>query len=191
MNQNEFQWINKSKITEEKGVFCIKAPAKTDRFNHLTDNRIVNNAPFYYKEVAGDFVIRAKVSMDYCATYDGVGLMVMLDDTHWITVFQEYIGGDKVIVNSVVTNGGSDDANGPRVEQEHVWLQIAKKDNVFAIHYSIDGKKYNLIRICTIPFSSPLKVGLAVIAPTGDGGNRYFENIYLENLYVRDIYRGC
>ncbi len=44
-------------------------------------------------------------------------------------------------VVTVMTNEKSDDANGINVDTNEIWLQMARKDNAFAIHYSLDGKE--------------------------------------------------
>lgn len=41
------------------------------------------NAPFYYTEITGDFVMRVKVSHDFKDTYDSASIMVMRDMKNW------------------------------------------------------------------------------------------------------------
>ena len=41
------------------------------------------NAPFYFTEIEGDFVLKVKVSHDFKDTYDSASLMVMEDANNW------------------------------------------------------------------------------------------------------------
>ncbi len=41
------------------------------------------NAPFYYRMVTGDFVMRVQVSHDFIDTYDAATIMVMQDLNVW------------------------------------------------------------------------------------------------------------
>ena len=70
------------------------------------------NAPFYYTEVKGDFVFRAKVRPNHRYTYDACALMVIRDEKMWAkAAFEKTDFGTKAAV-CVVTNQVSDDANG-------------------------------------------------------------------------------
>ena len=87
----EFQWLNESEMTERDGVISIFAPEHTDFFcnsgaeaeegDAVPDS--LCNAPFYYTEIEGDFVLRVKVSHDFKQTYDSCSIMVFKDMTHW------------------------------------------------------------------------------------------------------------
>ena len=88
MNINEWKWLNKSSIIETNGELSIIAPAKTDWFNNpIPENGIlpdpVANAPFFYTDVRGDFVFRAKVRPNHRYTYDACALMVIKDEKMW------------------------------------------------------------------------------------------------------------
>ena len=84
-----FQWMNESKMTEENGLITIHAPAETDYFNYglelnadgMPDESVIN-APVYYTEITGDFVLRVKVSLPFEADYDACALLVIKDDRY-------------------------------------------------------------------------------------------------------------
>jgi regulation of enolase protein 1 (concanavalin A-like superfamily) len=143
-----------------------------------------------YTPVSGDFVLHARVSMDGRDDYDGAGIMAFSDDGHWIKTCLENTDFGTTAVISVVTNGVSDDANGPNVSERRVWLQIARKGALFAAHYSLDGKQYDMIRICTLPCGETLWAGFVAQAPVGSGGWRWFEHPVIEQRTVEDIRRG-
>ena len=66
MNFGEWRWLNESQMMEAGGEIAIMAPERTDWFNNpIPENGVLSapvaNAPFFYTEVEGDFVFRAKV----------------------------------------------------------------------------------------------------------------------------------
>lgn len=63
-----FQWLNESNLTKEGEKITIYAPAGTDFFCNdgtVSEEGVtpesLHNAPFYYTELSGDFVLTVKV----------------------------------------------------------------------------------------------------------------------------------
>ena len=86
----EFKWLNESTIKEMDGRIEIMAPGQTDFFCGSIDEceegilpESLGNAPYYYTEVEGDFVLKVKVSHDFKDTYDSASVMVMKDLNCW------------------------------------------------------------------------------------------------------------
>ena len=192
-----FSWINESVISEEDGRIEIVAPNETDFFINngaigeegITPESLCN-APFYYTEVAGDFVMRVKVSHDFKDTYDSASIMVMKDLKYWAKACFELTDFDTHAVVSVVTKEESDDANGCNIDDNTVWLQLCRVDNSFAFHYSTDGENYYMMRFFNLPVDEVVKVGLLAQAPLGSGGKRIYENLTIERKTVKNIRMG-
>lgn len=56
------QWINEANVTTKDNLVQITAPSKSDFFiNPATGERNLN-APFFFTDIQGDFVLRSKVS---------------------------------------------------------------------------------------------------------------------------------
>ena len=79
----KFEWLNESKVIEEGNKIQVFATPNSDFFYSSTaagDEGITPeslcNAPFYYTEIKGDFVMRAKVSHDFKSVYDSSSIMV-------------------------------------------------------------------------------------------------------------------
>jgi regulation of enolase protein 1 (concanavalin A-like superfamily) len=190
MNYEDFQWTIKTQYEVTEDGIQIYAPAETDYFVNPADGKVRADAPFFYKEVEGDFVLRAKVSHDFVSTYDACVLLALDNDKLWAKACFEYtdIGTNSVV--TVMTNERSDDANGINVDGNEIWLQMSRKDNLFAIHYSYDGKEYMMARLCNLPMQKKIKVGLEAQSPTGNGGIRNFSNVSLELKGLADIRNG-
>ena len=191
---NNFKWLNESKITENNGKITILATEKSDFFRNpgavgedgITPDSL-GNAPFYYTEVTGDFVMKAKVSHDFKEIYDAASVMVMENDQIWAkTCFEQTDFNTRAVV-SVVTNQVSDDANGCNIDGGFVWLQITRVGQAFAFHYSEDGEYFYMMRVFSLPVGKTVKAGMLAQAPFGSGGERHFEEFSLENKTVKNI----
>ncbi len=184
---NDFLTINSASWTETDGKIIITALPKTDLFINPVDGVSVSNAQFVYKMIEGDFVMHAKVSHAFSSTYDACVLLAWDSETKWAKACFEYTDfGTKAVV-SVMTNGKSDDANGVDIDSNSVWLRLSRKGDVFAVHYSLDGLKFYMSRLCSIPMERKIKVGMVAQSPLGDGGERIFEDFSLENKTLSDI----
>lgn len=184
-----FKWLNQSSIQFTKEGFLINAPEESDFFRG-SEKFVRANAPFYYTEIFGDFVLKAKVSHEFLDTFDAATIMVMENDNIWAKACFEKTDFDTNAVVSVVTNQMSDDANGCNIEGNTVWLQVARVGNNFAFHYSVDGNKFDMMRYFFLPAGQIIKVGFVAQAPIGKGGKRHFENIKLEHRTVLNIRAG-
>ncbi|HIV14247.1 MAG: DUF1349 domain-containing protein [Clostridiales bacterium] len=192
----KFQWLNESEITEKDNRIEITAPAKSDFFRGSADERngaapmIAENAPFYYTEIDGDFVLKVRVSLEFKDTYDSACVMVMKDMGCWAKVCYELTDFGTRAAVSVVTKGDSDDANGCNLEGDAAWLKVCRVGNHFTFHYSTDGERFYMMRYFHLPADPVMKVGLLAQAPTGDGGVRIFENLTIEKRTVENIRAG-
>ncbi len=190
MDFKDFQWVNESEFEWTANGAAIHAPAETDYFVDPIDGKITATAPFFYKEVTGDFIFKAKVSLAFESVYDAAVLLVLDHETLWAKACFEYTDFGTTSVVTVMTDGRSDDANGVNVETDEIWLQMSRKDKVFAIHYSLDGEDYTMARLAHLPMQHTIKVGLEAQSPTGKGGKRMFEEISLELKSPADIRAG-
>jgi len=188
----KFQWENQSDVKIDNDSILIKAHPNSDFFNDPSSggNMSKRNAAFYYTDVKEDFVLRAKVTHQFKSVYDACTLMVMSNDCCWAKLCFELTDFGTHAVVSVVTNGVSDDANGVNIDGNTVYLQMAKKDKVFALHYSLDGNEYKMVRYFSLPVDDIFKAGFVAQSPMGEGGEYMFENIVLKNESISDMRKG-
>ncbi|MBQ2461695.1 MAG: DUF1349 domain-containing protein [Clostridia bacterium] len=194
----EFQWLNQSEIRKDGNRIEIMATPLSDFFcnsGSVSEEGItpesLSNAPFYYTEVEGDFVLQVKVSHAFKDIYDSASVMVMVDMQNWAKACFEKTDFDTHAAVSVVTKRGeSDDANGCNLEGNTAWLKVCRVNHTFSFHYSTDGKQFYMMRFFSLPVDQKVKVGLLAQAPTGNGGVRVYEDLMLENKTVKNIRYG-
>ncbi len=195
MNFDEWKWLNESQVMIAGDELAIQAPARTDWFNNpVPEDGVLSapvaNAPFFYTEVEGDFVFRAKVRPNHRYVYDACALMVICDEHMWAkAAFEQSDFGTRAAV-CVVTDQVSDDANGCNIDQDTLWLQIVRVGDVFCVHYSLDGKRFDMVRLFHLPVGKSVKAGLEAQSPAGEGGIRLFSEVSLEKRTVKNLRAG-
>lgn len=186
MDFNKLKWLSKSEFEVISNGIKIYAPKNTDYFVDPISGEVKANAPFLYQEVTGDFVFKAKVHHDFIDTYDACVLLALDNEKLWAKACLEYSDFNTHTIVSVMSNQISDDANHLNIEQNEIWLQLSRKGNMFAIHYSYDGETYYMARLTYLPMTETIKVGFEAQSPIGNGGMRYFTNISLELKTLQD-----
>lgn len=151
-----------------EGGLRIHAPAGADDFVNPAGG-MRDSAPFLGITLEGDFVARAHVRPTFRYTYDSAGLMARQDSTHWAKLCYESTDFGSMAAVSVVTNGVSDDANGADLIVETLWLQMCRADNLFGLHYSLDGKNWRMVRYFRLDLPSAVRVGVIAQSPSGPG----------------------
>ncbi|MDR2965840.1 MAG: DUF1349 domain-containing protein [Treponema sp.] len=187
---NNFKWDFQSEIEIGEDSLKIEALPKSDYFIDPASGKKIMNAPFFYVETDKDFILNTKVSRTFVSIYDACVLMVMSGETCWVKLCFEFTDLGHNAVVSVVTNGVSDDANGVIIPGNTVYMQVAKKGDLFALHYSLDGKEYKMTRFFKLPMKDTFKVGFVAQSPTGEGGTCLFEEIRFTHDTPQDMRKG-
>jgi uncharacterized protein len=173
-----------SVVKSESGLTSISAPGKTDAFIDMLTGKSILNAPFYYTEHSGDFIMRVSIEPGFRSTYDAGALFVYESDRKWIKLAFENTDLGYPSVVSVVTNRVSDDANGEKIDAPVIRLQVVRKKNAWCLHYSCENERWKMVRYFELAMKSGIRIGMLAQSPVGDGCNvrfRHFEVI--ENNY--------
>jgi regulation of enolase protein 1 (concanavalin A-like superfamily) len=189
---NGFTWLNEPEEYKFEGSSLqVVSGKETDFFNNPSDQSISDNAPFLYTTLQGDFVATALVRPNFSSRSNAASLMVYMDSTHWMKLaFEKSDATGKSIV-SVVTKEISDDANGVVLNAcDSIWLRIIKKGDVYAMHWSKDGKNFKMARIFTMPYSKEVKVGMESQCPVGNAARHEFLYFSIEKKTINDLRKG-
>ena len=187
MNVKEFNWMNESELKVEDDHFFIKATPHSDFFRNPIDDNVAATAPFLYKEVANDFLINVCVKPTFTSTYDACSIFIYSDEKRWLKVAFEYTDLDTHSIVTVATDTYSDDANGVEIKEDWVYLQVIRKGDVFACHYSTDGINYKMTRLLRLAVPPTIKVGLSAQSPIGEGQFMAFKDLKITQTLPEDI----
>ena len=173
------------------GVVHLFAGAGADLFVDPAPNpgATLPDAERFVTRQSGDFTLSAFVEADTAEQYDSGVLLVWVSETAWakICVEQDPQGRQRLV--SVVTMGVSDDANGPILDRAAAYLRVTRKGDVFGLHASQDGERWDLIRYFGLGVvnADPVYVGMLAQSPSGPGCAARFSQIKFSTETTPDL----
>ncbi len=173
-----------------EGGIRVTVPAKCDYFRDPAGRVANDSAPFLYKTVTGDFIAQAHVRPPFTSTYDAGVLMVRHNETTWAKLCFERTDFGTTAAVTVVTRGVSDDANGVDITQPDLWLQMVRAGNVFALHYSLDGQTWRMVRLFHLDVPPAVRVGLVAQCPVGPGAAIDLLSFTLDQRPINNVRAG-
>ncbi len=117
----------------------------------------------------GDFTAEVRVRARYESLYDQAGLMVRLDEAHWLKAGIEWSDG-QAMLSSVLTLGRSDWATAPYpAEAGDLRLRVTVGAGVIRVQASADGRSWALCRLAPFPEAATYTVGPVCCTPERAG----------------------
>ena len=171
-------------------ALTISAGARTDLFVDPQGTAVALNAPRLLGAPSGDFLLSARVTVAFAATFDAGVLLLYSHERLWAKLCFEYSPLHQPMVVSVVTRGVSDDANSFHVDGNQVWLRIARMGPACAFHASTDGQYWQLIRHFALDAASDLAIGFLAQSPTGAGCTASFDALRFIPERLRELRDG-
>jgi len=183
-----FNWINEPEEWQyENGTLQVITDDKTDFWQKTWYGFSRFSGHIFAADVADDFTFQVKVCADFNTLYDQAGIMLMIDEHHWLKAGIEYNDGAPAI-GSVLTRENSDWATGifpgdPRM----FWLRLTRKGDSLRLQYSTDGEHWPLLRLGWFP-RGPAKVGVMCCTPERRGLAVDFQDMTLTPPVDKDLH---
>lgn len=175
----------------EQGGIEITAGAATDWFIDPGGSAPILNAPAFVGSPSGDFLLSARVAVEFASAFDA-GALVLFGDQHvWAKLCFECSPQLEPMVVSVVTRDVSDDCSSFVVDADHVWLRVARIGPAFAFHASTDGALWKLVRHFALPVTDELLAGFEAQSPLGTGCTASFTEVGYEAKTLSDLRSGA
>ena len=169
----------------------IKAGERTDLFlSPSGDLRSDNSPAALFMVPEKDFILSAKVTVNFHSAYDAGVLLLHITDTLWGKLCFEFSPQRQPMIVSVVTRGLSDDCNSQTIDGNTVYLRIARIREAIAFHYSLDGYRWHFARFFTLGRWEHVWVGFSSQSPTGDGCTAEFSDIHYQEKTLGDLRNG-
>ncbi len=190
----DLQWKNDPvdwKVGSDNSL-SITAGAKTDWFVEPSGSDWVSsNAPAaLFMPPTENFLLSAKVTVNFASTFDAGVLVLYEREDLWTKLCFEYSPQHKPMIVSVVTRGFSDDCNSVVIDGNTVYMRVARIGSAFALHYSLDGKYWNMVRYFTMGAVDNLRIGFLAQSPTGESCNVVFSEIDYRPDVLKDLRSG-
>ncbi len=177
------KWYNTpEEFTIEENRLILEVTALTDYWRKTHYGFTVDSGPFYYEIVEGDFEVSLKITGEYKAQYDQMGLMLRIDEKHWIKTGIEYVDGMQKF-SAVVTNDFSSwNVIVLKENPKSIWLKAVRKADSIEIFYSLDGKNFQMTNLAYFLENKPAMVGMMAASPKGEGFTAIFEEFKIKPL---------
>ncbi|MBF0648302.1 DUF1349 domain-containing protein [Dysgonomonas sp. GY75] len=179
----KMQWFNEPEKWEIKNnTLSMFVTPQSDYWRISHYGFTVDDAPFYYVTYGGEFEVKVKITGDYKARFDQMGLMLRIDHENYIKAGVEFVDG-KFNLSTVVTHKTSDWSvialdNTP----SFVWIKAVRRLDAVEVFYSFDDKTYTMMRNAHLQDNIPVMVGLMAACPDGKGFDAKFENFKVTHL---------
>jgi uncharacterized protein len=177
------QWQNEPPLWRfQDDTLHVTTGTKTDFWRKTHYGFVRDNGHCYYQQTAGNLIAEVKVSGKYEALYDQAGLMLRVDEANWIKCGIEFVDGVQQ-ASVVVTRDYSDWSVVPLPQNPtSVWLRVTRRAEAVAVHYSLDGEQYTMLRLAYLVSVAAIQVGLMCASPEGEGFPVTFEGFSLQSL---------
>jgi regulation of enolase protein 1 (concanavalin A-like superfamily) len=187
----ELHWLREPLDSSVDGATAtIVAGPQTDWFVAPGGGSAKENAPALVGPVSGDFLLSARVEVDFAASFDAGALMLWRDERTWAKLCFEFSPQGQPMVVSVVTRELSDDCNSVLVDGNAVWLRIARIGKAYAFHTSTDGSTWSFVRHFALAPADELEVGLEAQSPVGERCTVRFSDIRFSADTLRELRDG-
>jgi uncharacterized protein len=170
----------------------LSAPANTDLFISPDGKYEINKSPRLLFKPDSDFILTAKIMLEFKAPWDAGALLIYNDTKHYAKFcFESDFRGQPRVV-SVVCNMTADDCNSIMIDKNEAYYRIvgSTKTNTFSFYYSADGKSWFPIRSFKLDKTDSLYIGFSVQSPTGKECRVDFLNIDLQERKLVDWWQG-
>ncbi|MCK5208246.1 MAG: DUF1349 domain-containing protein [Cyclobacteriaceae bacterium] len=182
-NMNKMEWYNAPddySIEGEKLIMQVTPQSDYWRKTHY--GFTVDDGPFYYEVRGGEFEVSVKITGEYKIRYDQMGLMLRINEKHWIKTGIEYVDG-VYNFSTVVTNDYSSwSVVALKEKPNSIWIKAIRKIDAVEIFYSLDGENYIMSNLAYFPEYKPAMVGMMAASPDGQGFKAIFEEFKIKHL---------
>jgi len=178
---SKMNWLNPpAEVNFSAGTVTVKSKPRTDFWRKTFYGYVTDNGHLFSVPVFGDFLFQARVNGKYAALYDQAGLMVRLDEQHWMKCGTELFE-NKRWASVVFTHDFSDWSTMEDLSQsEAVYWRVARKKDSIEAQCSKDGQNFLTIRQGYFPPFAEVQVGIMCAAPEGGGFEASFDELRLE-----------
>ncbi|XP_026324998.1 regulation of enolase protein 1-like [Hyposmocoma kahamanoa] len=180
---SDFKWFNApSKWEVTNNILHLTTDNKSDFWQGTYYHYYPNSGHVFGIKLNYNFTFTVCVEANFTSLYDQAGLMIYLDEKHWLKTGIEYNDGQPMI-SSVLTNEISDWATGEFPgNPKKFYLRLTKKDDVLCVKYSTDNRTWVLLRLAPFAKPGPYLVGPMACSPTREGLEVKFSEIKITKV---------
>jgi uncharacterized protein len=172
------QWINEpAQWSAADGVLTMTADGGTDFWRTTHYGFVHDNGHVYGDEVGGDFDLTVGVRGAYADQFDQAGVLVRVDEQHWLKAGIEYVDGRmrfSTVITLVYSSWAVADLPAAVAELS---LQLARRGDAVEVRYGVDGGPADMAAVVYLPPGKPAFAGAMCAAPEGTGFEVSFHDL--------------
>lgn len=190
MMSDEFHWLKPpADWSGDAGRLELRTDAKTDFWRETFYGFVRDNGHAYLRGVSGDFTATATILGDYEQLYDQAGLMLRIDESHWIKTGIEYTDG-LMHFSVVVTRGVSDWSVIPLPDakpSDEVFVRLTRHGDAVRVQFCVGNAHWQMARLCPFP-DKDAAIGVMACSPERSGFHAVFKNITVGPPIARKLH---
>ena len=166
----EMTWLNPPPSTRlDSGRLHVVTGDQTDFWRETHYGFVHDTGHFLHHPATGDVCVEVTVAARYEALYDQAGLMMMLDDRHWIKAGIEFAEGQPLF-STVLTRGFSDWAVMPLdFAADTITLRMTRVGDTVQVLVRRPEGNWQMTRLGYLPSGIPARIGVMACSPTRAG----------------------
>jgi regulation of enolase protein 1 (concanavalin A-like superfamily) len=170
------QWLNEPPHwAPTKQKLTLTTAPNTDFWCITHYGFIRHSGHFFYDTITGDFVAEVTIRGQYRDLYDQAGLMVRVDEHHWLKAGIEYIDGVQNL-SAVVTHDHSDWSRMALPQDpDALQLRLERRGETVECFYRDENSTFQPFRLTYFRNAPALQVGMMAASPDGTGFEVTFE----------------
>lgn len=170
----------------------ITAPENTDLYISSDGYYKINKSPRLIFRPDSDFILTAKIKVDFHTKWDAGVLILFNDPQHFVKFCLEKDFKGQIRVVSVVCNETADDCNSMPVVGNEICYRIigSARNKSFGLFYSLDNNGWFPIRNFKLDRIDNLQIGFSAQSPAGKGCRVDFSEINLQQRKPVDWWQG-
>jgi regulation of enolase protein 1 (concanavalin A-like superfamily) len=172
-------------IEPVRNCLRIEPDAGTDFWQKTHYKIEADTGHFLFAEIAGDFVLTARVHFQPVCQFDQAGLMVRLSPTCWLKASVEHELDGPSRLGAVVTNQGYSDwstQDFPAAERR-IAFRIHRQGGDYLVEASRESQGWKQIRLAHLQedqVGGTIRAGLYACSPKGAGMIAEFESLRID-----------
>lgn len=182
-------WLNEpAKWSENDGVVEVTTDRGSDFWRETHYGFTRDSGHFLGFRTGSAFTAQVRVKAGYDALYDQAGIMVRVDEAHWVKAGVERSDG-RAMLSSVLTDGQSDWATAAcPFDPSDFRMRATVSGGVLRLQVSSDGKQWPLVRLAPFPVAASYLVGPMCCTPERAGLKVVFSEFSLSPPLGKDLH---
>lgn len=164
-------WLNEpAEWQAADGGLSLVTEKATDFWRTTFYGFVRDSGHAYLQPVRGDFSAILTVTADYAELYDQAGLMLRIDETHWIKAGIEFTDG-LMHFSTVVTRDVSDWSVIPLHDARPdtpVTIRLTRHGDAVRVQFHTGDGRFQMARLCPFP-ADDAYVGMTACTPERQG----------------------